>query len=192
MVPKECGFLDLACGMTPNGASESDWRRLVLDAGFGDVVSLGYDDPIAARATVIGRKPAAMQRSSIPREVDPATWLILADDFAADPAAAVIRALAPFGQRVVIAQSGSRFDRLGLDRFDVPPADSNSYAELFRLLAADGVDRLHLVHLRERRPAQRQRARLLPGPEDHPQPRPADGAHGAHLERAELHRRQAG
>jgi phthiocerol/phenolphthiocerol synthesis type-I polyketide synthase C len=148
MVPKECGFLDLACGMSPNHTSESDWRRLVLDAGFGDVVSRGYDDTIAARAAVIGRKPAATQRSSVPREVDPATWLVLADDIAVDPAAAVIRALAPLGQRVVIARSGRRFDRLGLDRFDVPPADSNSYAELFRLLAADGVGRLHLVHLR--------------------------------------------
>jgi phthiocerol/phenolphthiocerol synthesis type-I polyketide synthase C len=148
MVPKECGFLDLTCGMAPNGASESNWRRSVLDAGFEDVVLLGYDDPIAARATVIGRKPAAMQRSSIPREVDPVTWLILTDDIAVDPAAAVIRGLAPLGQRVVVARSARRFNRLGLDRFDVPTADLNSYAELFRLLAADGVGQLHLVHLR--------------------------------------------
>src|SRR6516164_7004032 len=148
MVPKECGFLDLTCRMSPNNTSEGDWRRLVLDAGFGDVVSLGYDDPIAARATAIGRKPATVQRSSIPREVDPATWLILADDIAVDPAAAVIRALAPHGQLVVVAHSSRRFDRFGLDPFDVPPADSNSYDELFRLLAADGVGGLHLVHLR--------------------------------------------
>jgi phthiocerol/phenolphthiocerol synthesis type-I polyketide synthase C len=148
MVPKKCGFLDLACGMSPNYAGESDWRRLVLDAGFGEVISRGYDDPIAARAAVIGRKPVATQRSSVPREVEPATWLIIADDTAVDPVAAVIHALAPLGQRVVVARSGRRFDRLGLDRFDVPPADLNSYAELFRLLSADGVNRLHLVHLR--------------------------------------------
>jgi phthiocerol/phenolphthiocerol synthesis type-I polyketide synthase C len=148
MVPKECGFLDLACGMSPNNVGESEWRRLVLDAGFGEVVSRGYDDTIAARAVVIGRKPTAATRSPVTHEVDPATWLVLADDIAVDPAAAIVRALAPLGQRLVIARSGPRFDRLGLDRFDVPPADSNSYAELFRLLAADGVGRLHLVHLR--------------------------------------------
>jgi NADPH:quinone reductase-like Zn-dependent oxidoreductase/acyl carrier protein len=148
MVAKECGFLDLACGMSPNHTSESDWRRLVLNAGFGEVVSRGYDDTIAARAAVIGRKPTAATRSPVPHEVDPATWLVLADDIAVDPTAAVVRALTPLGQRVVIARSGRRFHRLGLDRFDVPPADSNSYAELFRLLAADGIGRLHLVHLR--------------------------------------------
>src|SRR6516164_2205213 len=148
MVPKECGFLDLVCGMSPNHESESDWRRLALDAGFGEVVSRGYDDTIAARAAVIGRKPTVATRLPIPHEVDPATWLVLADDIAVDPAAAVVRALAPLGQRVVIARSGHRFDRLGLDRFDVPPADSNSYTELFRLLVADGVGQLHLVHLR--------------------------------------------
>src|SRR4029077_20047079 len=126
MVPKECGFLDLACGMSPNHASESDWRRLVLDAGFGEGVSRGYDDHIAGRTWVIGRKPTAATRSPVPHEVDPATWLVLADDIAVDPAAAVVRALAPLGQRVVIARSGRRFDRLGVDRFDVPPADSNS------------------------------------------------------------------
>ena len=149
MVPKECGFLELACGIIPNKASESDWRRLVLNAGFEEVVSPSHDDPIAARAAVIGRKPLAATRSAVPREVDPATWLVLADDIAVDPATAVIRALVGLGQRVVIAQSGRRFDRLGLDRFDVPPGDSDSYAQLFRLLAADGVSRLHLVHLRD-------------------------------------------
>jgi len=148
MVPKECGFLDLACGMTPDGASESDWRRLVLDAGFGDVVSLGYDDPIAARAAVIGRKPAATERSSVPREVDPATCLLLADDIAVDPAAAVVRALAALGQRVAVARSGHTFNRLGLDRFDVRCGDADSYKRLFRILAADSVGPLHLLYLR--------------------------------------------
>ena len=148
MVPKECGFLDLACGMSLSHTSTRVWRQLVLNAGFGEVVSRGFDDPIAARAAVIAGKPTTATRSPAPREVDPATWLILADNIAVDPAAAVVRALAPFGQRVVIAQSGRQFYRLGLDRFDVLPGDSNSYTQLFRLLAADGVSRLHLVHLR--------------------------------------------
>ncbi len=148
MVPTESGFLDLAFGIVGGDASESDWRRFVLDAGFADVVSLGFDDPIAARAAVIGRNPAATQPSSVPRVVDPVTWLLLADDAAADPAAAVIHALSPLGQRVMIAQSGRRFDRLGLDRFDVVPGDFDSYAQLFRLLAADGGGPLHVVHLR--------------------------------------------
>jgi phthiocerol/phenolphthiocerol synthesis type-I polyketide synthase C len=148
MVPKEPGFLDLALGIVDGDTSERDWRRLALDAGFVDVVSLGFDDPIAARAAVIGRNPAATQRSSLPREVDPVTWLLLVDDVAADLAAAVVGGLAPLGQRVIVAQSGRRFDRLGLDRFDVLPGNFDSYAQLFRLLAADGVGSLHIVHLR--------------------------------------------
>jgi phthiocerol/phenolphthiocerol synthesis type-I polyketide synthase C len=148
MVPKECGCLDLAFGILPNVASESDWRRSVLVAGFEEVVSLGYDDPIAARAAVVGRKPSAALRSPVPRQVDPATWLVLADDIAVDPAAAVVRALDRPGQRVVVAQAGRRFDRIGLDRFEVSPGDPDSYAQLFRLLAVDGTGRLHLLHLR--------------------------------------------
>lgn len=148
MVPKECGFLELAFGILANDASESDWRRSVLVAGFEEVVSLGYDDPIAARAVVIARKPSAALRSPVPRVVDPATWLVLADDIAVDPAAAVVRALDRLGQRVVVAQAGRRFDRIGLDRFEVSPGDPDSYAQLFRLLAADGAGRLHLLHLR--------------------------------------------
>jgi phthiocerol/phenolphthiocerol synthesis type-I polyketide synthase C len=146
MVPKERGFLDLVFGMLCDHVS--DWQRTILDADFEEMVSLGYDDPIAARAVLIGRKPSAAPRLPIHREVDPATWLVLADDIAVDPAAAVIRALDQLGQRVVIAQAGHSFDRLGLDRFDVPCGDSESYARLFHILTADGVSQLHLLHLR--------------------------------------------
>ena len=148
MVPKERGFLDLGFGMPSDHLGESDWERAVLDACFEEVVSLGYDDPIAARAVLIGRKPSAALRSPIRREINSATWLILADDITVDPAATVIRALEQLGQRVVIAQAGHSFDRLGLDRFDVPCGDSHSYGRLFRILAADGVGALHLLHLR--------------------------------------------
>ena len=89
MVAKESGFFDLAPGFVDGDASQRDWPRLMLDADFADVVSLGFDDPLAARAAVIARNPAAAQRSSVPREVDPVTWLLLADDVAVDPAAAV-------------------------------------------------------------------------------------------------------
>jgi len=82
------------------------------------------------------------------REVDRATWLVLADDIAVHPATAVIRALNDLGHRVVIAQDGHLFNRVGLDRFDVPCGDSDAYARLFRILAADGVSPLHLLHLR--------------------------------------------
>ena len=120
MVPKGRGFLDLVFGMPSDDLSESDWERAVLDAGFEEVVSLGDDDPVAAQAVLIGRKPTAAVRLPIRREIDPATWLILADDIAVDPAITVIRELVQLGQRVVIAQDGHSFDRLGLDRFDVP------------------------------------------------------------------------
>ena len=148
MVPKERGFLDLVFGMPSDHLGESDWERAVLDARFEEVLPLGYDDPIAARAVLIGRKPSAAPRSPIHREINSVTWLILADDIAVDPAATVIRALDQLGQRVVIAQAGHSFDRLGLDRFDVPCRDSHSYGRLFRILAADGVGALHLLHLR--------------------------------------------
>ncbi len=149
MVPKERGFLDLALGVPADHLGESDWERAVLDARFEEVLPLGYDDPIAAQAVLIGRKPSGAPRSPIRREIDSATWLILADDIAADPAGTVIRALDQLGQRVVIAQAGHSFDRLGLDRFDVPCGDSSSYDRLFRILAADGVGPLHILHLRE-------------------------------------------
>jgi acyl transferase domain-containing protein/NADPH:quinone reductase-like Zn-dependent oxidoreductase/acyl carrier protein len=148
MVPKEGGFLDLVFGMPADHLGESDWERAVLDARFEEVLSLGHDDPIAARAVLIGRKPSAAPRSPICRQIGSATWLILADDIAVDPAATVIRALDRLGQRVVIAQAGHSFDRLGLDRFDVPCGDSNSYDRLFGILAADGVGPLHILHLR--------------------------------------------
>jgi acyl transferase domain-containing protein/NADPH:quinone reductase-like Zn-dependent oxidoreductase/acyl carrier protein/SAM-dependent methyltransferase len=148
IVPKECGFLDLTCGMIGGDASEGDWQQLLRNAGFADVVSPGWDSPVAARAAVVARKPAAPDRPPVSRDVDPVTWLVLADDTVADPAAAVVAALTPVGRRVVIAQSARRFDRLGLDRFAVPPGDASAYAQLFRLLAADGVGPLHLVHLR--------------------------------------------
>jgi phthiocerol/phenolphthiocerol synthesis type-I polyketide synthase C len=147
-VPKGGGFHDLVFGMPSDRLSESDWERAVLNAQFEDVVSLGYDDPIAARALLIGRKPPEPPRSPMRREIDSATWLILADDIAFDPAATVIRALDHLGQRVVIVGAGNSFDRLGLDRFDLPCGDSNSYARLFRILAADGVGPLHILHLR--------------------------------------------
>ena len=148
MVPKGRGFLDLVFGMPADHLGESDWERAVLDARFEEVVSLGYDDPIAAQAVLIGRKPSAAARLPIRREIDSATWLILADDIAADPAATVIRALDQLGQRVVIAQAGHSFDRLGLDRFDVPCGDATPMSRLFRILAADGVGPLHVLHLR--------------------------------------------
>ena len=148
MVPKERGFLDLVSGMRSDLASECDWQRVVFDAAFEEVISLGYDDPIAAWAVLVGRKPSAAPRLPMHREIDPATWLVLADDIAVDPAAAVIRALDQLGQRVVIAQAGHSFDRRGLDRFHVPCGDSDSYTRLFRILAADGVSPFHLLHLR--------------------------------------------
>jgi hypothetical protein len=149
MVPKGGGFQDLVFGMPSDHLGESDWERAVLDARFKEVVSLGDDyDPIAARAVLIARKPTAAARLPIRREIDPATWLILADDIAVDPMAGVIRELDQLGQRVVIAQAGHSFDRLGLDRFDVPCGDSDAYARLFRILAADGVGPLHILHLR--------------------------------------------
>jgi acyl transferase domain-containing protein/NADPH:quinone reductase-like Zn-dependent oxidoreductase/acyl carrier protein len=148
MVPKGGGFQDLVFGMPSDHLGESDWERAVLDARFKEVVSLGDDDPIAARAVLIARKPTAAARLPIRREIDPATWLILADDIAVDPVSGVIRELDQLGQRVVIAQAGHFFDRLGLDRFDVPCGDSDAYARLFRILAADGVGPLHILHLR--------------------------------------------
>ena len=148
IVPKGRGFLDLVFGMPSDHLSESDWERAVLDAGFEEVVSLGDDDPVAARAVLIGRKPTAAVRLPIRREIDPATWLILAGDISVDPAITVIRELDQLGQRVVIAQDGHSFDRLGLDRFDVPCADLDAYARLFRILAADGISPLHILHLR--------------------------------------------
>ncbi len=147
-VPKDRGFLDLVFGMPEDHAGESDWQRAVLDARFEEVVSLGADDPIAARAVLIARKPSAASRLPMRREIDPATWLILADGITSDPAATVIRELDRLGQRVVIAQAGHSFDRLGLDRFDVPYADSDAYERLFRILAADSVSPLHILHLR--------------------------------------------
>jgi phthiocerol/phenolphthiocerol synthesis type-I polyketide synthase C len=146
MFPKGGGFQDLVFGMT-DYAGESRWERAVLDARFEEVVSLG-DDPIAARAVLIARKPSAAPRLPIRRDIDPATWLILADDIAVDPAATVIRELDQLGQRVVIAQAGHLFDRLDLDRFEVPCSDSDAYARLFHILAADGVGPLHILHLR--------------------------------------------
>ena len=148
MAPKGGGFQDLVFGMPTDHAGESDWERAVLDGGFEEVVSLGDDDPIAARAVLIGRKPSAAPRSPIRREIDPATWLILADDIAVDPVTTVIRELDQLGQRVVIARAGHSFDRLGLDRFDIPCGDSDAYLRLFRILAADGVSPLHILHLR--------------------------------------------
>ena len=148
MIPKGRGFLDLVLGMPIDQRGESDWESAVLDARFEEVVSLGYRDPIAARAVLIGRKPSTASRLPIRREIDPATWLILTDDIAADPAATVIRELDQLDQRVVVAQAGHSFDRLGLDRFDVPCGDSDAYARLFRILAADGVSPLHILHLR--------------------------------------------
>ena len=148
IVQKGRGFLDLVLGTPADQVSESDWEGAVLDARFEEVVSLGYHDPIAARAVLIGRKPSAASRLPIRREIDPATWLILTDDIAADPAATVIRHLDQLDQRVVIAQAGHSFDRLGLDRFDVPCGDSDDYARLFRILSADGVSPLHILHLR--------------------------------------------
>ncbi|MGC1884834.1 MAG: type I polyketide synthase [Stellaceae bacterium] len=148
MVPKGGGFQDLVFGMPTDHAGESDWARAVLDGGFEEVVSLGDDNPIAARAVLIGRKPSAAPHSPIRREIDPANWLILADDIAVDPVTTVIRELDQLGQRVVIARAGHSFDRLGLDRFDVPCGDSDAYARLFRILAADGVSPLHILHLR--------------------------------------------
>jgi acyl transferase domain-containing protein/NADPH:quinone reductase-like Zn-dependent oxidoreductase/acyl carrier protein len=147
MAPKGGGFQDLVFGMLADHASESDWERAVVEAHFEEVVSLGDDDPIAARAVLIARKPSAAPRLPIRRDIDPATWLILADDIAVDPAATVIRELDQLGQRVIIAQSGHFFDRLGLDRFDVPCGDSDAYAQLFRILAADGVGPIHILHL---------------------------------------------
>jgi phthiocerol/phenolphthiocerol synthesis type-I polyketide synthase C len=148
MVPKGGGFQDLVFGMLADHAGESDWERAVVNAHFEEVVSLGDDDPIAAQAVLIGRKPTAASRLPIRREIDPATWLILADDIAVDPAATVIRKLDQLGQRVVTAQAGHFFDRLGLDRFDVPCGDSDAYAQLFRILAADGVSPLRILHVR--------------------------------------------
>jgi acyl transferase domain-containing protein/NADPH:quinone reductase-like Zn-dependent oxidoreductase/acyl carrier protein len=148
MVPKSGGFQDLVLGVPSDDLGNSDWKRAVLDACFEEVVSLGYEDPIAARAVLIGRKPSAPTRLPIRREIDSATWLILADDIASDPAAMVIRWLDRLRQRVVIAQVGHSFGRLGLDRFDVPCGDSDAYAQLFHILAADGVSPLHILHLR--------------------------------------------
>jgi phthiocerol/phenolphthiocerol synthesis type-I polyketide synthase C len=148
MVPKGGGFQDLLFGISSDHLGEGDWERAVLDTRFEEVVSLGDDDPIAARAVLIARKPTAAARLPITREIDSATWLLLADDLASDPAATVIRELDQLGQRVVIAQASHSFDRLGLDRFDVPCGDPDAYARLFRILAADGVSPLHILHLR--------------------------------------------
>ncbi len=157
MVPKGDGFLDLVFGMPSDHAGESDWQRAVLEARFEEVVSLGGDNPIAARTVLVARKPSAAPHLPIRRGVDPATWLLLTDDIAVAPVTTVIDALDRLGQRVVIAQAGHSFERLGLDRFQVPCGNSDAYGQLFRIVAADGVGPLHIVHLRgtaERAPSE--------------------------------------
>jgi len=47
MVPKGGGFQDLLFGISSDHLGEGDWERAVLDGRFEDVISLGYDDPIA-------------------------------------------------------------------------------------------------------------------------------------------------
>ena len=148
MIPIGAGFQDLLFEISSDHLGKGDWARAVLDARFEEVVSLGDDDPVAARTVLIARKPTAAARLPIPREIDPATWLILTDDIAVDPVTTVIRELDQVGQRVVIAQAGHFFDRLGLDRFDVPSADPDAYAQLFRILAVDRVSPLHILYLR--------------------------------------------
>ena len=64
------------------------------------------------------------------------------------PVAAVLRGIAQPDRRIVVVRAGSTFERLGLDLFALPAGDRASYAELFRLLGAEGLARVNLLHLR--------------------------------------------
>jgi phthiocerol/phenolphthiocerol synthesis type-I polyketide synthase C len=146
VIPKASGFLDLATVAAPGllEVVETDWRQALLKAGFAEAVSVGDDAPAAV---FVARKPFAATVPA-PVEADPAIWVVFSTaDFAA-PATALIRQLQEPDRRVVLVDDDDGFERLGLNRFTAPRGNRDSYARLLQLLAADGSDRLHLVHLR--------------------------------------------
>ena len=178
VVPKAGGFLDLALGQFAEQANPAqiDWPSTLAAEGFEEITSLAEQDPLAVSSIVVARNSTATQRVDTPYEPNSSTWVILTDDGLIEPAATVMTTLAQHGRRTVLVQDGGSFERLGLDRFNVPAGDREAYTRLFRILAADGVSALQLLHLRgvaEPEPIDPVAARTTR------QPRPSDPRAGA-------------
>jgi len=141
------GLLELAIGEAPgSGTGAADWHEAFGDAGFTDISVRAHGDTLAPGQLAVARKPAEARASFA--EVEPATWLVLADDPTDKLSAATIAGLAERGQRVTVAAGGGRFERLGLDRFVAPGGDRGGYDRLFGLLAVGEAGPLHVLHLR--------------------------------------------
>jgi phthiocerol/phenolphthiocerol synthesis type-I polyketide synthase C len=148
-LPKAALFLELAATMDPTllNAVEPDWRQALTDAGFDEVISLGDDDPATAGVVIAGRKPVGPSQPVV-RESDPTVWLVLSAKRFAAPASILTQQLDNSDRQIILVDEGERFERLGLSRFAAPAGDRDSYARLLQLLAVDGIDRLHVVHMR--------------------------------------------
>ena len=117
-VPKAGGFLDVATLTHPSllNAAKTDWRQALANAGFEEAVEVGGANPGALCTTILGRKPAGSPEPEA-SEIDPALWLVFANDGAAEPASVLMRRLEQLDRRVVLVDENDRFERLGLNRF---------------------------------------------------------------------------
>ena len=134
-------------GLPGLGAAGTDWPAALSGAGFVDIAAHTGDDPLAPGRLIVAREPPVIAASAA-LDIEPQTWLVLADDPAGDLAAAAIAGLGARGHRVVTAAAGARYERIGLDRFSTPPGDRGAYDRLFAILAADEAGPLHILHLR--------------------------------------------
>jgi phthiocerol/phenolphthiocerol synthesis type-I polyketide synthase C len=140
------GFLDLAAAAVPGllEAAEIDWPLALHDAGFTEVVSAGGCGD-SASAVIVARK-SSVRVPALAETIAAQTWVVLSGA-RIDPAALTER-LEALGQRVVMVEESSQFNRLGLNRFAIPRGDRDCYNRLLQLLQADGSTRLHLIYLR--------------------------------------------
>jgi acyl transferase domain-containing protein/NADPH:quinone reductase-like Zn-dependent oxidoreductase/acyl carrier protein len=156
-VPDRWTALVQALGEGPRvDVAPGSWARLLSDAGLEDpqLVVEPESGPIPSGcfATLARqpRRPSPADSPDRPRErwlvVSPAHRHAASGNGDSSPwGTALSRALRDRGQAVVEAEAGTRFERLGEDRYTFDATDPAGSAGLIEAVHADGAELLHVV-----------------------------------------------
>lgn len=131
--------------------SEHQWRDQLLTGGFDHVHfmpgrAIAGSHPILGQQSVILAQCRPAEQRVEPRSnASGASWLIFSDT--AGYGRRMAERLCAQGHSVALAQKGDAFARLADRRFQLRPSDSAHCAQLFEILAAEGVNAVsHIMY----------------------------------------------
>jgi len=121
------------------------WIDLLEEVGFIEVASLTEDEAAPDQCILLARGPQVEQpEGSTFAPSKGRSWLILADNRGVGEQ--VARRLAAYGDRVVVAEQGTKYERCANHRFRLRPDDDEDMTQLFTTLRSEQVALTDIAH----------------------------------------------